>query len=485
MNSQIRRLYLVVVGMILVLAFAATYVQFVAAGQLNADSRNSRTILHAAERDRGPIIVAGEAIARSVPIADTKRFQRFYQSGPLYAAVTGWFSSSLSSATGLEAAADDVFEGDAPSLFTQRVQSLVTGSARRGGGTVLTIDPQVQAAAAEAFAGRRGAAVALDPRTGAIRALYSSPSFDPNELASSDTAQADAYWQVLTQDPASPLKNRAIAGDLYPPGSVFKIITAAAMIESGASAQTEVVNDASITLPGTSTHLANITGLPCVEGGSATLADAFARSCNTAFAEGGVRTSEKVMARKAKDFGIGADLRIPLQVTASSYPSEVDDAQLALASIGQGKVSVTPLAMAMVGAAIANGGVIMEPYLVESVVSADLVEQDRTFPKEFSRATTPEVAAQIRDLMLDVVDRPYGTAHGISRGDGSIAAKTGTAETGVEGRTIGWIVAFADAHNPSLVVAVAVEGDDVTPYAGGGSDAGPIARAMLDAGVKR
>ncbi|MDO5722698.1 MAG: penicillin-binding transpeptidase domain-containing protein [Actinomycetaceae bacterium] len=480
MNSQIRRLYLVIVAMVMSLAMAATYIQFFAAPSLNADGRNSRTILHASERDRGPIIVAGEAIAKSEPVEGTKRFQRTYTQGQLYAAITGWFSASLRSSTGLEAAAEDVFEGDSLSLLTQRIQSLFTGSVRRGGGVVLTVDPAVQEAAAQGLAGRRGAAVALEPSTGRVLALYSSPSFDPNLLAATDTDQALAYDEELNASADRPLNNRAIAGDLYPPGSVFKLVTAAAMLESGLTPDSKVPGPASMELPGTSTVLPNVTGLPC---GSQepTLAEAFARSCNTTFALSAEKLGADVLREKARAFGFDSTLSIPLPVTSSSFPEDSDPAQMALAAIGQGKVEVTPLQMAMVGAAIANNGTLMKPYLIDSVVSADVVVQQEFSPKVLTKPINPKVAQQLRAMMVDVVDKPFGTANNISRGDGSIAAKTGTAETGRGDQTVGWIVAFAPADNPDMVVAVAVEGDESSPYAGGGSDAGPIARAMLDA----
>ncbi len=483
MNNQIRRLYIVIVAMVMSLAMAATYIQFIAAPKMNADGRNSRTILHAAERDRGPIIVGGEAIAKSIPIEGTKRFQRVYTQPELYASVTGWFSSSLRSATGLEAAADTIFEGDSLSLFASRIQNLFTGNARRGGGVVLTIDPNVQQAAADALAGRRGAAVAIEPSTGRILALYSSPSYDPNLLASADSGEAVAYEAELSDRPDQPLKNRALAGDLYPPGSVFKLITTAAMLEAGAKPDTKFEGPASIKLPQSESTLSNVDGQPCGSG-DPTLAEAVARSCNTVFASAVQNLDPKALQKKAEAFGFGAALEIPIGVTTSTIAPDLDAPQLALASIGQGQVSVTPLQMAMVGAAIANGGTLMKPYLVDSVVNADVVVQEETSPKVLSKPINPQVAQYLREMMVGVVDQPYGTAHNLSRGSGAIAAKTGTAETGRDGRTIGWIVAFAPADNPTMVVAVAVEGDDAAPYAGGASDAGPVAQAMLDAGAK-
>lgn len=476
MNNQIRRLYAVVFVMIMSLAMAATYIQFFKAPALIADDRNTRTILQAAERDRGPIIVDGVAVAESVPIPDSRRFQRTYPGGDLYAPITGWFSTNLGSSTGLETAADEILEGDAPSLFSQRIQDLLTGRARRGGGVNLTISAPIQEAAAQAIAGRKGAAVAIEAKTGAIRALYSSPSYDPNVLASTESSEALKYYEELDKSPDKPLYNRAIAGNRYPPGSAFKIVTAAAMLESGKYApDTKVDGPATYTLPGTETQLPNITGLPCGDG-NPTLTEAFARSCNTSFAIGGVDVGDKALVEKAKQFGFGEKIEIPMEVTPSVMPETTDAAKVGLMAIGQGDVAVTPMQMAMVGAAVANDGTLMKPYLIDSVVNADLEVQSTTSPDKLSQPLTPEVASQLRSMMVAVVDTRYGTGGSMFIDGMTVAAKTGTAELGE--RTIAWSVAFIANDNP-IVVAVAIEGDDLNPNPGGGSDAGPVVRSML------
>ncbi|MDO5048995.1 MAG: penicillin-binding transpeptidase domain-containing protein [Actinomycetaceae bacterium] len=478
MNSQIRKLYLVVFLMVLSLTMAATYIQFVAAPELNADARNSRTILHAAERDRGPIIVDGVAIAESVKIEGSRRFERSYPGGDLYAHTTGWFSSTLGSSTGLESAADAILEGDAPSLFTQRVQNLLTGQERRGGGIDLTIDAPMQEAAASALGGRKGAVVALEAKTGAIKALYSSPSFSPDKLATTDSGAALEYYKTLEDDPAKPLYNRAIGGDRYPPGSAFKIVTAAAMLESGEyTPDTNIDGPATYTLPGTATELPNITGLPCGDG-NPTLSEAFARSCNTSFAIGGVEVGADALQEKASAFGFGEKLNIPMYVTPSQFPESINEAQTGLVSIGQSDLQVTPMQMAMIGAAVANDGTIMKPYIIDSVLNSDLEVQDTTEPEVFSEALTPQVASQLRSMMVSVVETRYGTGGSMFIDGQTVAAKTGTAEAG--DHNIAWSIAFIANDNP-IVVAVAVEGDELTPSPGGGSDAGPVVRAVLQA----
>lgn len=480
MNAQIRKIYIVVFLMVISLAMAATYIQFFAAPSLNADERNARTILHAAERDRGPIIVSGTAIAQSIAIPDSLRYQRTYPGKETYASVTGWFSSSLRSSNGLEAAAENVLEGDAPSLWAQRIQNLLTGQERQGGGVVLTINPAVQQAAESAIGGRKGAAVALNPQTGAVLALYSSPSFDPNALAQTDSSAALETYQNLEQDTDRPLSNRAIAGDRYPPGSVFKLVTAAAMLESGEyTPDTQVEGPASITLPGTETSLPNITRLPCGDG-KPTLKEAFARSCNTSFALGAIDVGENRLRETAEAFGFGQSFEIPLPVTPSVFPDSLNDARMGLVGIGQDDVAVTPMQMAMVGAAIANGGALMKPYLIDSVVNADLEPQQNTSPERLGHPIRQETAAQLREMMTDVVSQPYGTGGSVALST-PIAAKTGTAETGTQGRTVAWMVAFPVTDDPQVAVAVAIEGDDMNPFVGGGADAGPVARAMIEA----
>ncbi|MDO5719883.1 MAG: penicillin-binding transpeptidase domain-containing protein [Actinomycetaceae bacterium] len=480
MNAQIRKIYIVVFLMVISLAMAATYIQFFAAPTLNADERNARTILHAAERDRGPIIVSGTAIAQSISIPDSLRYERTYPGKETYASVTGWFSSSLRSSTGLEAAAENVLEGDAPSLWAQRIQNLLTGKERQGGGIVLTINPAVQQAAEQAIGGRKGAAVALNPHTGAVLALYSSPSYDPNTLAQSDSTAALETYQNLEQDPSRPLINRAVAGDRYPPGSVFKLITAAAMLESGEyTPDTQVEGPASITLPGTETQLPNITRLPCGNG-EPPLKEAFARSCNTSFALAAIDIGEEHMRERAEAFGFGQSLDIPLPVTPSVFPDSLNDARMGLVGVGQDDVAVTPMQMAMVGAAIANDGVLMKPYLIESVVNADLEPQQTTSAQQLGVPIQEKTAAQLREMMTDVVSQPYGTGRSVAMST-PVAAKTGTAETGTQGRTVAWMVAFPATDDPQVAVAVAIEGDDLNPYVSGGADAGPVARAMIEA----
>lgn len=484
MNHQIRRLSIIIFAMFALLGLAATNNQFLQAPSLNADGRNERTILHAAETDRGPIIVAGSAIASSTKIEDSNRFQRSYSQGPLYASVTGYFSSAFSQATGLESAAESTLDGQSQALLGQRLHNLFTGASRQGGGLVLTLDPTLQQIAADQLGNRKGAVVALNAKTGAILAMYSSPSYDPNSLAAFDSEAVNDAYKALTEDPNEPLSNRAIAGSRYEPGSTFKILTSIALIENGvASPSTNVESPVSTVLPGTQTTVSNIESSTCGDG-NPTLAEAFARSCNTSFILASQSLSHDQLADVASRFGFGASQSIPLAVTPSVFPETTDAAQLAMSAIGQYSVQVTPLEMAEIAQTIANGGQMMAPYLVSQVVDADLAVQSETNPTVLHTPISADIATQLTEMMKGVVNQPYGTGTSMALDGISVAAKTGTAETGTNGRANAWAVGFAPADDPQIAFAVLVEGDDTDPAPHGGTVAGPIARALLEAGIQ-
>ncbi|WP_022868920.1 peptidoglycan D,D-transpeptidase FtsI family protein [Schaalia vaccimaxillae] len=483
MNKQIRKLFILVLVMFTLLGLGLTNTQFIQAPSLNADSRNERTILHAAETDRGPIIVEGTAIASSTKIEGSQRYQRSYSAGPLYATVTGYFSSAVWQSTGLEAAAETTLDGESQALIGQRLRNIFTGKNRQGGGIFLTLDPALQQVAAQQLGNRKGAVVALDAKTGAVLAMYSSPSYDPNSLAVFDTNAVNESYKALLADPNEPLTNRAIAGNRYAPGSTFKILTTIAMLEQGvATPDTELESPVSTMLPGTETTVSNIESSECGDG-TPTLTEAFAQSCNTTFVLASQKLSHENLADVATRFGFGKSLQIPLKVTESVFPDQTDPAQLAMSSIGQYTVQVTPLQMAQVAQAIANDGTMMTPYLIDEVVDADLQVQSTTSPAKLGEPVSAEVANQITEMMKAVVSQPYGTGASMALDGVAVAAKTGTAETGVDGRANAWAVGFAPADDPTIAFAVIVEGDESDPTPHGGSTAGPIARALLEASL--
>lgn len=483
MNTPLRRLSTVIIVMFVALMAASTWVQFVKAPQLNNDARNVRTLYREYGKPRGPIVVGGEAIAYSVPVDTSFNFLRTYTNGPLYAPVTGFYSV-VYTRSGLEQAMNTELNGTADSLFLSRLQDLITGRQPQGASVELTIDPVVQQAAWDALGGQVGAVVALDPTTGAILAMVSSPSFDPNVLAGHTTTEVNAAWAALTEDPARPMVNRAIAGDTYPPGSVFKLVTAAAALESGLSSETVVEAPLELDLPQSSNTIGNFGGAACSPTDTISLADALRISCNTAFGRLGLDLGDDALRDQARAFGFDSALTVPLRVTESRYPEDPDLPQTALTAIGQYDVRVTPLQVAMVSAAIANDGVLMRPYLVDTVRNQDLTSVSSTTPSELGRAVSPATARQLRDMMTAVVDSGTGRA---ARIDGvAVAGKTGTAQTGNDSAPHAWFTAFAPANDPRVAVAVVVEhggalGDEAT----GGAVAAPIARAVIQAVMSR
>lgn len=496
MNRQVRQVTVLVTVMFLALALSVTSVQGLARpalwesaseqGTLTTDPRNSRTVYAEFGTDRGQIIAGDSTIADSTPTDDAYAYQRTYADSPLYAPVTGYFSTTFASMTGLERAENSVLNGQDPALLSSRLKTLVTGGTQQGGSLELTLRPQVQQAAWDALGGRRGAVVALDPATGAVLAMVSSPSYDANLLASHDPATAQTAWDTLSVDAAQPLVNRAIGGDLYPPGSTFKILTAAAALRAGTmSADTEVDAPDSLTLPQTDHALTNYAGESCGNG-KVTFAYAFAHSCNTPFAQLAMDEGGQALADEAAEWGFGTDLTIPLTVTPSVFPATASDAETAMAGIGQASVRATPLQMALVAATVANGGKQMRPYLVAQTLDADLNVVTTTAPTLLRTPVSKEVADQLSALMQQVVSEGTGTAAQVA--GVQVAGKTGTAETGQDtGGPTSWFIGFAgkDLSSPSVALAVVLDGGEQTEGGTGGTLAAPIAARVIDAAVTR
>jgi peptidoglycan glycosyltransferase len=481
MNTPLRRLAVVVVTMFVALIGSATWVQFVQAPTLNNDNRNVRTLYREYDTDRGPIVVGGDAVASSTPVDDSFGYLRAYANGPMYAPVTGYYSV-IYGRSGIERTMNTELNGSADSLFYTRIKDLITGRQPQGAAVQLTIDPAVQKAAWDALGNQRGAVVAIDPSTGAILALVSKPSYDPNVLASHDTAAVRAAWAQLNADPSEPMANRAIAGDTYPPGSTFKLVTAAAALESGMSPDTSIAAPDSLPLPNTTAVLTNYGGERCSATEAMTLLDALRVSCNTAFGKLGMNLGADALRRQAEAFGFDTPLSIPLTVTPSRFPAagEIDAPQTAMSAIGQYDVRVTPLQVAMVTATIANGGERMAPYLVSSVRNQDLSVVSTTQPHSLGRAISPTTAAELTTMMTAVVAHGTGTAAQIP--GVVVAGKTGTAQTTPGAAPHAWFTAFAPATNPKVAVAVVVEhGGDLGNEATGGRVAAPIAKAVIEA----
>lgn len=488
MNTSLRRISVTIMVLIVLLLGNATITQVFTADGLRTDPRNQRVLLDEYSRQRGQITAGGQLLAYSVSTNGRFRFLRVYPNPLAYAPVTGFYSLGYSS-TGLERAEDTILNGSDERLFGRRLADFFTGRDPRGGNVATTINPQVQQAAWDAMEKGcngpcKGSVVALEPSTGKILAMVSAPSYDPNLLATHDMEKQAQAWQQLRDDPNSPLVNRAIS-ETYPPGSTFKVITTAAALQSGANVDTQLTAAARIPLPDSTATLENFGGQTCGGGPTAPLREAFARSCNTAFVELGVDTGAEALKNAALGFGFDeTPAPIPLQVAESTVGPISDAAALGMSSIGQKDVAVTPLQNAMVAATIANEGVTMRPYLVDSLKGPDLANISTTAPVEERRAVSPQVAATLTDLMVgaEQVTQQKGAIAGVQ-----IASKTGTAEHGTDPRNTpphAWYIAFAPAQAPKVAVAVLVENGGNRLSATGGTVAAPIGRATIAAALR-
>lgn len=476
MNKAIRRMWLMVAGIVMVLLLTLTYVQFFAADALQANPWNNRTLYEQFGQDRGSILVDGQEIAKSVPSSDDFEHQRVYTDSPMYSNLTGYFSL-VYGATGLESAMGDELSGASDDQFYDRVVSLFSGDQPKGASVELTLDSELQKVAYNALEGHNGSIVAVDPKTGEIKAMVSRKSYDANAMSSHNTDEVVAAADQLNADPAQPLVNRAIGGDLYAPGSTFKLIDTVAALESGKyTTDTTIPNPSELPLPDTTVTLPNYRQGGCAARTQVNLQFALEQSCNTPFAQIAMELGQDEIRKTAENFGYGQELSIPLEVTPSVFPEEMNQAQLALSSIGQYDVRTTPLQVAMTSAAIANDGVMMKPSLVKNVRSSDLSVIDEFKAEQLRRSTDAETAQTVTELMTSVVDN--GIASGAAVPGVKVAGKTGTAETGEDGLNDSWFTGFAPADDPQLAVAVVVEDVDVTT---GSTVTSPSARQLFEA----
>jgi peptidoglycan glycosyltransferase len=473
-NAPLRRVAISVLVLFTLLIINVNIIQVVRSDELRSDAGNTRVLSEEYNRERGSIVVGGNAIAESVPTDDQLTYLRQYPQGGLYAAVTGYYSL-IYSKTGLENAENDVLAGNDPRLFGRRLSDLFTGRDPSGGDVVLTLDPAVQEAAMAGLEGVTGAVVALDPSTGAVLGMASTPSYDPTLLSSHDPAAIREYWDELESAERDPRLNRAIS-DNYPPGSLFKVIVAAAALEDGRTPETVVPAPDVLTLPQTSTPLRNFGNSSCSASQEQRLIDALTISCNTAFAQLGIDLGEDAVRDMAEAFGLdGERYEIPLTVAASGVGDIESAAALGQTSIGQRDVRMTPLQAALVAATVANGGRQMKPYLVDQVLAPDLAVIHETEPEEWRSPISEEIADQLSEMMISVVDRGSGRAARIS--GVKVAGKTGTAQVSVDVADHTWFMGFAPADDPQIAVAVFVANGGGT----GGERSAPIARDVIAA----
>jgi peptidoglycan glycosyltransferase len=462
-NQAIRNSWVAAIAMFALIFGALSYVQVAGADDLKANPWNKRAMLQDYCNDRGAIIVGGAPVAESVEGSETCKFQRTYSQPELYAGLTGYFSQSFG-ATGLEQTMNEQLAGSSDQLFLDRVGQLFLGNQPKGASVELTIDPELQKLAYNLIPdGQRGSIVVTNPKTGAILAMVSKPSYNPNLIATQDPAAEAANYGELNKIPGINLNQNVSgpSGELLAPGSVFKLVDTAAALNSGKYNKDSVLdNPAEMSFPGIQYKLPNYAGGNCYTRSTATFAFALQQSCNTPFATIARDLGQEAIADQAKKFGFGQGMgdQLRLGYAQSVFPTDLDAAGLAQSAIGQRDVRATPLQIALMTAAIANGGVQMSPNLVKTVRSPDLRVIEEPEPRALRTSTTPEIAKQITEWMTSVVTD--GIARSAAVPGVQVAGKTGTAELG-NGLNNSWFTGFAPANNPQVGVTIVMEGVDI------------------------
>ncbi|MFH0179513.1 peptidoglycan D,D-transpeptidase FtsI family protein [Streptomyces cacaoi] len=484
MNKTIRRASVFALLLVFALLIRATWVQFYEGQALADDKNNRRNAIETYAEPLGNIIVAGKAITGSaVTTGGDLRYKRTYTNGELYAAVTGYASQSYAP-TQLEGIYADLLNGTDTRLKT--ALDTVTDKRADPGTVITTIDPDVQKAAYDALGDKKGAAVAVDPTTGQILAVVSTPSYDPSTLTDANTA--GTAWKKLNADSDKPLTNRALRQPLAP-GSTFKLVVAAAALEDGLYSSVDEKTDSQdpYTLPGTRTVLKNEnTSAPCE---NATIRVALQYSCNNVFAHMAVQLGQDKLRATAEKFGFNDDSQdVPVRAYPSVYPSDMDESSTALTGIGQFDVTATPLQMAMVSAAIANGGKLVSPHMVSQITDGggDVLE-DYDEEASTTQIVSSSTAEQLQSAMQTVVEKGTGTNAII---DGvTVGGKTGTAQNGENNSKApyAWFTSYgkSDSSGKEVAVAVVVEQSDAArSEVSGNGLAAPVAKAMMEAALK-
>lgn len=482
MNKQVRRVGLVLTMMFIALFATATSIQVLRSSELYADARNVRASYETYKTLRGAIIVGGVPIVTSVPVNDEYRFLREYEN-VIYNSVTGYFSIFAGS-SGIERSMNSYISGQSSAQFFEQINALLDGTPVTGAAVELTLDPDAQRAAWDALGDRKGAVIAMEPATGRVLAMVSKPTFDANLLSSHQLSEVNENYEKFINSPDKPLVNRAVAGDLYFPGSIFKLVVTAAALESGRyTVGSRFENMTEYVLPGTTTAITNSGGRKCGTQSFVTLETALTLSCNIPFAMMAVNLGQDRIRAQAELMGFGQTFDIPLTVSASTYPEDLEESEVALTGFGQYDIRVTPMQMAMVTSAIANQGVLMKPQLIKSVVASNLNLLSQPEPIVFSSPISRTTAGFITRMMVDSVEVGVATRAAIP--GIAVAGKTGTAQNGPDDPYTLWFTGFAPAEAPRVVVTVVVEdGGGVGQSGTGNQIAAPIAKAVLEAILK-
>jgi peptidoglycan glycosyltransferase len=483
MERQIRVVatgFLILFGL---LGLNINYIQVIASSDLANNPANKRLLIQEYDVQRGQILAADRrtVIATSEETEGALKYLRRYPLGRLYAHMSGYYSFVFGRAE-LEQSYNDLLSGRAPEVALQTFVDEVLGRDRRGASLVLTIDPRLQQTAAESLGDRPGAVAAVNPQTGEVLALVANPSFDPNVLSSHNGETIRSAWRRLNEDPDKPLLSAA-TDDFFPPGSTFKIVVAAAALENGVTPDTTFPNPPELDLPQTTRTLQNFGGDHCLGGASEiTLAQALEVSCNVVFAEVGLELGAEKLAEQSRAFGYAGDIDFDISFQEGNFPPAESFAEdlpgVAFSAIGQKDVRTNVLHMALIAGSIGNGGVMMEPKLVQEVRDPTGRIVRRLSPETFGQPMSPQNADALTRMMQAVVESGTGTAAQIS--GVAVAGKTGTAQN-PGGDPHAWFVSFAPAEQPTIAVAVVVlNGGDLGSEATGGAIAAPIARTVME-----
>ena len=424
------------------------YFTVVRAGTFVNSPYNQRQDAFAKNVVRGSITDRNGNVLAETQVADDGTETRYYPYGSLFSHVVGYSDDQLGR-TGLESVENfELLTSNA--FFIEKIQNEFEGSKNQGDTVITTLDADLQQAASDALGSYKGAVVIMEADTGKILAMVSKPDYDPNDIASD--------WQTLnTDEENSPLLNRATGGS-YAPGSVFKIVTTLAYMRQNSNYSDYSYNcSGSITEDGTT--------IPCAGGnihGQEDLRSSFANSCNSSFANIGLQLDISGFRDTADDLLFNSPLPGVLDYTKSSFVLDQDSptSEIMMTAMGQGRTTVSPYHMALITQAIANGGTLMEPYLVDSVTNYTGTEVRRNVPKSYARLMTSDEASQLKEYMTAVVEE--GTGSVLSRRSYTVAGKTGTAEYSSDDsdRTHSWFTGFTNVDNPELVITVITEGSD-------------------------
>ncbi|GIF11573.1 peptidoglycan D,D-transpeptidase FtsI family protein [Actinoplanes teichomyceticus] len=496
MNAPLRKSGVVLFVLFGMIFANLNWIQAYKADEYRTHKWNGRVIVAEYKRPRGVIEAGGTALAQNKATDDTLKYLRVYPKKDIYAPVLGYKPVNLGT-VGIEESENDFLSGESDKLFADRISDMFTGEDTGGGNVVLSLNTKAQEVAWKQMTNnergaKKGAAIALDPRTGAVQALVSMPSYNPNQLVTHDTQAAARAYRELNADKDNPMLNRALSQTL-PPGSAFKVIVSAAALQSGYGVDTELPAGNVYREGGATVHNSEDEVCPA---GDVTLKEALTESCNTGYAKLGVKLGADKVKATAKAFGFeGGELRVGdlesgdgLPVAAShtgdiaNPDGSTDRAALAQSSIGQRDVRMTPLQGALIAATVANGGEQMQPYLVQQLLSPDRRTIYTASPKKLRTPIDGNVASQLKEMMISVVENGTGRKAQI---DGyTVGGKTGTAQNAAGADPHGWFIGFAFNDKGEAVSAVCVVLENVS---GGhaSSEAARIAGLIMKAAAGR